>query len=100
MSNAFSPRLDILPAPPRARWPGVAETPSDFTLYEGTAIALRLGHRQSVDFDFFSPTSFEPRTLVETIPYLKGAEIRRAGPNNLTVSRSRRPGPDSVLRQF
>ncbi|WP_373321508.1 nucleotidyl transferase AbiEii/AbiGii toxin family protein [Rivihabitans pingtungensis] len=25
-----------------------------FVLYGGTAIALRLGHRESVDFDFFS----------------------------------------------
>jgi hypothetical protein len=25
-----------------------------FVLYGGAAIALRLGHRQSVDFDFFS----------------------------------------------
>jgi hypothetical protein len=31
-------------------------TPDHFTLYEGTALALRLGHRQSVDFDFFSRT--------------------------------------------
>lgn len=29
-------------------------THAGFTLYGGTAIALRLGHRPSVDFDFFS----------------------------------------------
>ena len=27
---------------------------SDFTLAGGTALALQLGHRQSIDFDFFS----------------------------------------------
>jgi Nucleotidyl transferase AbiEii toxin, Type IV TA system len=86
MPASFSPRLDILPAAQKSLWPELAQTPSHFTLYGGTAIALRLAHRQSVDFDFFSPTSFEPRTLVETIPYLKGSEIRRAGPNNLTVT--------------
>ena len=29
-----------------------------FTLYGGTAIALQIGHRHSVDFDFFSDKSF------------------------------------------
>jgi Nucleotidyl transferase AbiEii toxin, Type IV TA system len=29
------------------------DIPGYFTLYGGTAIALRLAHRQSVDFDFF-----------------------------------------------
>ena len=48
-------RLDRLPAPQRAMWesdlPGL---PPHFVLYGGTAIALHLGHRESVDFDFFS----------------------------------------------
>ena len=91
----FSPRLDTLPAAQRALWPDLAQTPSHFTLYGGTAIALRLGHRQSVDFDFFSPMTFEPRTLLETVPYLKGSEVRQAAPNNLTVTVDR-GGPIQV----
>jgi hypothetical protein len=51
----FQPRHDILP-PPRALWAEPDATPDHFTLYDGTALALRLGHRQSVDFDFFSRT--------------------------------------------
>lgn len=86
MPNAFSPRLDILPAAQQRLWPELAETPDHFTLYGGTAIALRLGHRQSVDFDFFSPTSFEPRSLLEMLPYLKGAVVRKSAANNLTVT--------------
>lgn len=39
-------------------------------LYGGTSIALRLGHRESVDFDFFSARSFEPDELVREIPFL------------------------------
>jgi hypothetical protein len=86
MSKVFKPRLDILPPVQRRLWPELAQTPSHFTLYGGTAIALRLGHRQSVDFDFFSPMNFEPNSLLERLPYLKGAVIRRSAANNLTVS--------------
>jgi hypothetical protein len=97
MANAFNPRLDILPASQKTLWPDLGQTPSHFTLYGGTAIALRLGHRQSVDFDFFSPNTFEPRSLLETIPYLKGSEVRQAAPNTLTVTVDR-AGP--VQLQF
>lgn len=44
---------------------------SAFTLYGGTALALRLGHRRSVDF--FSRTAFNPGDLAREIPYLASA---------------------------
>jgi len=47
-------RLDILPPAQLALWPELRQIPAHFVLYGGTAIALRLGHRQSVDFDFFT----------------------------------------------
>jgi hypothetical protein len=53
MATLFHPRLDMLPKPQQNLWPELAQTPRDFALYGGTAIALRLGHRQSVDCDFF-----------------------------------------------
>jgi hypothetical protein len=34
-----------------------------FYLAGGTALALHLGHRRSVDFDFFRPESFDPAEL-------------------------------------
>ncbi len=86
MPKAFTPRLDILPAAQRRLWPELVDTPDHFTLYGGTAIALRLGHRQSADFDFFSPKLFEPRSLLETISYLKGAQVVTSAANNLTVN--------------
>lgn len=60
-------------------------TPAEFTLYGGTAIALRLGHRPSADFDFFSSQPFAPNRLLEDIPYLQGAEVQRSEPDTLTV---------------
>ena len=83
---ALSPRLDILPAAQRRLWPELAETPAEFTLYGGTAFALRLAHRQSADFDFFSLESFEPGALLNRIPYLRGAALRQSSPNTLSVN--------------
>src|SRR6185295_15501668 len=54
MPQRFDARLDILPAAQREIWPNLSPAPGlSFVLYGGTAIALFLGHRQSVDFDFF-----------------------------------------------
>jgi hypothetical protein len=86
MLKVFAPRLDTLPGPQRTLWPELARTPEHFILYGGTAIALRLAHRQSVDFDFFSPAHFEPQFLLQAIPYLKDAAVRKSGPNDLTVT--------------
>lgn len=36
----------------------------DFYLAGGTALALRHGHRRSVDFDFFRPTPFDVQDLI------------------------------------
>jgi hypothetical protein len=57
------PKLGILPAAQRALWPELSPTPRDFMLYRGTAIALRLGHLASADFDFFGRTGFDPDAL-------------------------------------
>ena len=48
-------------------------------------MALRLGHRQSADFDFFSNDSFEPSTLFQHLKYLRNARIDQRGENTLTV---------------
>jgi len=50
-------------------------------LYGETALALRLGHRESVDFDFFSSRLFQPIELIRSIPYLAGAEITQEEAN-------------------
>ena len=63
-SAAFKPRLDILSPAQQRLWPELSETPEEFTLYDGTAIALRLGHRPSADFDFFASTPFVPSALL------------------------------------
>jgi hypothetical protein len=93
----FIPNLTTLPPPQRALWPELASTPDIFTLYGGTALALYLGHRASVDFDFFSNASYDPDALTQALPYLKGAERVQVAPNTLTC-RVERGGP--VLVSF
>jgi len=81
----FTPRLEVLPGPQRRLWNELVETPRDFVLYGGTALALRLGHRSSEDFGFFSSRPFAPDALQREIPYLIGGETSQSAVNTLTV---------------
>ncbi len=91
----FSPKLDILPAPQQALWKELKATPKQFVLYGGTALALRLGHRVSEDFDFFTNAIFAPQDLLEQIPYLRDGKVALLRENTLTVVLDR-GGPVSV----
>jgi Nucleotidyl transferase AbiEii toxin, Type IV TA system len=85
----------VLPPAQQRLWPDLTGTPPEFTLYGGTAIALRLGHRPSIDFDWFSNEPFAPNDLMERVPYLRGAATRQSSPNTLTVTVDR-GGPVQV----
>jgi hypothetical protein len=80
----FNPRLDILPLPQRRLWDEFSAIPPEFVLYGGTAIALHLGHRESVDFDFFGDRSFDPARLMSAVPFMAGAQITQRAPNTVT----------------
>ena len=54
-------------------------------LYGGTALALRLGHRTSVDFDLFVPRSFEPGEMGREIESLGPLDVMQSAPNTLKV---------------
>ncbi len=84
-SNSFEPQLNKLPAAQKTLWPELKDVPETFTLYGGTAIALQLGHRKSIDFDFFGKDEFDPDTLLNTLPFLKGGRIIQRQNNTLTV---------------
>ncbi len=67
--------LNVLPESQREVWKRLGATPGNFVLYGGTALALRLGHRESIDFDFFSRPSFQPSMLLRAIPYLEDQTV-------------------------
>src|SRR5437899_12733049 len=86
----FSPRYDILPPPQRNLCSELRQIPRHFVLYGGTAIALRLGHRVSLDFDFFTNEFFAPDKLLAEIPLLAEAEILQNVSRTLTVALDRK----------
>lgn len=96
--TVFQPDTTILPPQQRELWCRLDATPDIFTLYGGTALALRLGHRISVDFDFFSNATFDPMKLANSVPYLEGAELVQVEPNTLTCRISGKEG--SVMISF
>lgn len=78
--------LEVLPPQQRALWDGaLGSVPRGWALYGGTAIALHLGHRQSVDFDFFSADALDRKALKHACPFLAGAKVLQDEPDTLTV---------------
>ena len=54
MPHRLEPKLGVLPPAQKEIWTSLAPAPQfNFVLYGGTAVALHLGHRESLDFDFF-----------------------------------------------
>ncbi|OGR90333.1 MAG: hypothetical protein A2992_00250 [Elusimicrobia bacterium RIFCSPLOWO2_01_FULL_59_12] len=84
MFQTIKPKLDKLPAAQRELWAELGQVGPRFVLYGGTAISVRLAHRESVDFDFFSSQLLDPDKLLRAVPFLRGAAPIQAEPNTLT----------------
>jgi hypothetical protein len=84
MNTSFQARLDILPPAQQYLWPRFSAVNGDFVLYGGTALALRLGHRQSVDFDFFTHRELEPEKILASLPFLDEATVLQSERNTYT----------------
>ncbi len=85
MKNSFKHFFEILPEAQQIIWPELKSLRNDFVLYGGTAIALRFGHRQSIDFDFFSEKPLKHKNIVESLPLIRNAEILQSEKNTYTV---------------
>ncbi len=83
--TGFSPHLEILPPPQRTLWNELSELPREFVLYGGTALALHLGHRNSVDFDFFGGRALDLPQIEQGLSFLKGANITQRDKNTLSA---------------
>jgi len=84
MATDFEPNLSILPAPQRRLWPQLRGIPASFVLIGGTAIAVQLGHRSSVDFDFVSIEEFDPDVLLLELPLLRDCKTLQKAASTLT----------------
>jgi hypothetical protein len=86
MPETFEPKTETLPAAQQELWPSLAAAPRlSFVLYGGTAVALYLGHRVSVDFDFFRSDPLDKAELLSAFPFLKDAETIQEDVNTLVV---------------
>jgi hypothetical protein len=56
-----------------------------FYLAGGTGLALHLGHRRSVDFDFFRQEQFDPNRLLAELGSLGPGPVHQAQQDTLTV---------------
>lgn len=78
--------MGILPKAQQMLWGKLSPIKElDFVLYGGTAIALQIDHRESVDFDFFSSTPLNKHKLVEKCPWLSSATTIQDEPDTWTV---------------
>lgn len=83
----FPPRLEVLPPAQRELWPLLAPIQRfGYVLYGGTAIALRLAHRYSVDFDFFTSQSVNPGELRKHLPFLRDSRPIQEHHNTFEVA--------------
>jgi hypothetical protein len=52
----------------------------EFVLVGGTALALQLGHRKSIDIDFFSAKVFDTKAMGEYLKeHYEGVDVRVLG---------------------
>ena len=86
MINAFRPCLEILPNAQRQLWPALRSALQlGLVLYGGTAIALRLGHRSSVDYDFSTDQPLNRQALYAAFPFLHQSTLLQDTPDSLTA---------------
>jgi hypothetical protein len=82
----FAAKLATLPAAQQSLWPKLSFAKNlGFTLYGGTAIAIQLGHRISIDFDFFSTEPLNKSQLFQAAPFLQNATVIQDEVNSLTL---------------
>lgn len=84
MGNS-SLHIDILPEQQRVLFELLSEQPwiEPFYLAGGTSLALYIGHRQSIDFDFFSKQDFQTRDIIEHLRELGTFELFSEAENTI-----------------
>jgi hypothetical protein len=78
--------MEMLPSAQKRLWPDLRATAKlGMVLYGGTAIALHLGHRASVDFDFFTGNSLDKDALRDRFPFIAISTILQETANTYTA---------------
>jgi hypothetical protein len=97
MRQRLEPKLGVLPPGQREIWTSLAPAPQlNFVLYGGTAVALHLGHRESLDFDFFRSESLDKDQIRAAFGFIDGAAILQDAPDTLVVVAEMPSGPVKI----
>jgi hypothetical protein len=97
MPARFDARIDILPEPQKEIWPLLAPVPRlSFVLYGGTAVALHLGHRRSLDFDFFRSEPLNKNELEASFAFMRNAQTIQEDENTVVIVAPMTSGPVRV----
>jgi len=86
MLESLEAKIDILPAAQRQIYPQLRPAPEmGFVLYGGTAVALHLGHRRSLDFDFFRSDSLTKKEIEASFDFMRVSSILQEDRDSLVV---------------
>jgi len=97
MPPMLEPKIDTLPKAQHEIWSLLAPAPRlSFVLYGGTAVVLHLGHRVSVDFDFFRTESLDKRQIETSFAFMGDAQTIQEDENTLVVVARMLSGPVKV----
>jgi hypothetical protein len=99
----LAPNFSHLPPAQRQLWPELRPSVDlGFVLYGGTAISLHLGHRRSVDFDFFYDRGLAQDEIRAAFTFMRRATTLQDSKDTLVimVRGSGREGRDNVKVSF
>jgi Nucleotidyl transferase AbiEii toxin, Type IV TA system len=97
MPDSFNSKTEILPQAQQEIWPLLAPAPGvSFVLYGGTAVALHLGHRNSIDFDFFRTEPLDKKAIEASFTFMRDARTIQEDENTLVVIAPMQSGPVKV----
>lgn len=79
------PHFSVLPEHQKLLWDQLVRHQwiEPFYLAGGTSLALHIGHRQSVDFDFFTSRNFDTREIIGKLRNLGEFELFHEAGNTL-----------------
>jgi hypothetical protein len=97
MPQRLEPKLGVLPPAQKEIWASLASAPRlNFVLYGGTAVALHLGHRESLDFDFFRSEPLDKDQIRAAFGFINGAAVLQDASDTLVVMAEMPSGPVKV----
>ncbi|MBI2509103.1 MAG: nucleotidyl transferase AbiEii/AbiGii toxin family protein [Betaproteobacteria bacterium] len=86
MIATLVPKLTRLPPEQRRLWPELRPgVELGFVLHGGTAISLHLGHRASIDFDFFRTRPLDKDTIRKAFPFMPKVAVLQDAEDTLVV---------------